>query len=97
MTDSLDRGQQPPSGGERADAAGTGAASAPLCFVVDEEPSIRSFLSLILHGCGIDTQEFANGASFQRTLSFSMSAWTSLSRSNPSLHSASAATSDSSS
>jgi hypothetical protein len=37
-------------------------AGAPLCFVVDEEPSIRHFLSLILHGLGIDTLEFAEGA-----------------------------------
>ena len=31
-------------------------------FVVDDEPSIRHFLSLILHGAGIDTEEFADGA-----------------------------------
>ena len=33
----------------------------PVCFVVDEEGSIRHFLSLILHGAGIDTEEFADG------------------------------------
>ena len=68
MTEGLDRGHQPPGGGERANAGGTAAAPAPTCFVVDEEASIRSFLSLILHGCGIDTQEFANGASFQKAI-----------------------------
>ena len=38
----------------------TGAA--PLCYLVDEDASIRQFLSLILHGSGIDTVEFADGA-----------------------------------
>jgi EAL domain-containing protein (putative c-di-GMP-specific phosphodiesterase class I) len=38
-----------------------GEARAPLCFVVDSDASIRQFLSLVLHGCGIDTQEFAEG------------------------------------
>jgi hypothetical protein len=27
---------------------------APLCYFVDEEPSIRHFLSLVLHGSGVD-------------------------------------------
>jgi len=38
------------------------AGAAPLCYVVDEDASIRHFLSLILHGSGIDTVEFADGA-----------------------------------
>jgi EAL domain-containing protein (putative c-di-GMP-specific phosphodiesterase class I) len=33
----------------------------PLCFVVDADASIRHFLSLILHGAGLDTEEFADG------------------------------------
>jgi hypothetical protein len=37
--------------------------NAPLCYLVDEEPSIRHFLSLVLHGAGIDAMEFAHGAS----------------------------------
>ncbi|HZP69361.1 MAG TPA: EAL domain-containing response regulator [Pseudolabrys sp.] len=41
---------------------------APLCYVVDEEPSIRHFLSLVLHGSGIDTVEFADGASMRKAL-----------------------------
>src|SRR4029077_12011340 len=36
-------------------------ARAPLCFVVDTDASIRHFLSLVLHGSGIDTEEFADG------------------------------------
>jgi EAL domain-containing protein (putative c-di-GMP-specific phosphodiesterase class I) len=33
---------------------------APLCFVIDPDPSIRHFLSLILHGAGIDTEEITD-------------------------------------
>ncbi len=36
-------------------------ARTPLCFVVDSDSSIRHFLSLIMHGAGIDTEEFAEG------------------------------------
>ncbi|HEX3710121.1 MAG TPA: response regulator, partial [Pseudolabrys sp.] len=43
-------------------------ASAPLCYVVDEESSIRHFLSLVLHGSGIDTKEFADGISLRKAI-----------------------------
>lgn len=39
---------------------------APLCYVVDEEPSIRHFLSLILHGAGVDAVEFPDGGSMRK-------------------------------
>ena len=42
------------------------AGAAPLCYVVDEDASIRQFLSLILHGSGIDTVEFADGAALRQ-------------------------------
>jgi len=41
---------------------------APLCYVVDEEPSIRHFLSLVLHGAGLDAVEFADGASMRKAV-----------------------------
>jgi EAL domain-containing protein (putative c-di-GMP-specific phosphodiesterase class I) len=41
---------------------------APLCYVVDEEASIRHFLSLVLHGAGIDTVEFADGAAMRKAI-----------------------------
>ena len=44
--------------------AADAAAPVPVCHVVDDEPSIRHFLSLILHGSGIDTEEFASNAEF---------------------------------
>jgi EAL domain-containing protein (putative c-di-GMP-specific phosphodiesterase class I) len=37
----------------------------PCCFVVDEDTSIRHFLSLVLQGSGIDTVEFASGAAMR--------------------------------
>jgi len=64
MTDVLDR----PAG---AAAASTGAPDSdrtPLCFVLEEEPSIRHFLSLILHGSGVDTEEFADAAAFREAV-----------------------------
>lgn len=48
--------------------ATTGAAHVPLCFLVDEESSIRHFLSLVLHGSGVDTAEFPDGASMRKAI-----------------------------
>lgn len=45
-------------------ASGTERGHVPSCFVVDEDPKIRHFLSLILHGEGVSTEEFSDGASF---------------------------------
>ena len=42
------------------------AGGAPLCYVVDEESSIRHFLSLVLHGSGVDTVEFPDGAAMRK-------------------------------
>jgi hypothetical protein len=42
------------------------AGQTPVCFVVDEDSSIRHFVSLIMQGSGIDTQEFSDGASFRK-------------------------------
>jgi EAL domain-containing protein (putative c-di-GMP-specific phosphodiesterase class I) len=44
------------------------AARTPLCFVIDADASIRHFLSLILHGVGIDTEEFDDGHSVRSAL-----------------------------
>lgn len=43
-------------------------ARTPLCMVVDQDSSIRHFISLIMQGAGVDTQEFADGASFRKAL-----------------------------
>jgi EAL domain-containing protein (putative c-di-GMP-specific phosphodiesterase class I) len=42
---------------------------APLCFVIDADASIRHFLSLVLHGAGIDTEELADGHAVRAALS----------------------------
>lgn len=44
-------------------------ARTPLFFIVDGDSSIRHFLSLILHGTGIDTEEFAEGRELSAALS----------------------------
>ena len=46
----------------------TGEGRAPLCFVIDTDESIRHFLSLILHGAGIDTEEIADGNTLRAAL-----------------------------
>lgn len=51
-----------------ADAPPLSPKDVPLCFVVDEEPSIRHFLSLVLHGSGTDTMEFADGAAMREAI-----------------------------
>ncbi|MBV6487819.1 MAG: EAL domain-containing response regulator [Pseudorhodoplanes sp.] len=40
----------------------------PCCFIVDEDSSIRHFLSLIMQGSGIDSEEFADGASLREAM-----------------------------
>jgi EAL domain-containing protein (putative c-di-GMP-specific phosphodiesterase class I) len=40
-------------------------AGPPLCIVVDSESSTRQFISLILHGLGIDTIQLADGAALR--------------------------------
>jgi EAL domain-containing protein (putative c-di-GMP-specific phosphodiesterase class I) len=51
-----------------ADAPGIapGSGGTPLCLLLDDEPSIRHFLSLILHGSGVDTEEFGEGPAFRQ-------------------------------
>ena len=58
---------QPPSTAAIAPSE-HGTAHTPLCFVIDGDGSIRHFLSLILHGAGIDTEEFADGQGLRRAL-----------------------------
>lgn len=61
MTDGSDDHQQ------QANKDGVPART-PICFVVDEDSSIRRFLSLILHGSGLDTEELTNPEDFQEAL-----------------------------
>lgn len=70
MTEGFDRkGQSDGIAGAPADGDSAGAAArVPVCFVIDEEPSIRHFLSLVLHGAGIDTEEFADGSQIRQAI-----------------------------
>jgi len=57
------------AGGPRAvEAPPFAPDGAPLCYVVDEESSIRHFLSLVLHGSGVDTVEFPDGAAMRKAV-----------------------------
>ncbi len=49
-------------------AAGGNASRTPFCLVIDTDPSIRRFVSLVLHGGGIDTEEFADGGALHAVL-----------------------------
>ncbi|MEI7805883.1 MAG: EAL domain-containing response regulator [Hyphomicrobiales bacterium] len=72
MTEGLDRttaaDDEAPADATGAAAPQDGPAHAPLCFVVDEESSIRHFLSLVLHGSGVDTEEFPDGAALRKAV-----------------------------
>jgi len=52
--------QHIPADGSTRISGHAGEERVPLCFVIDGDASIRHFLSLILHGAGIDTEEFAD-------------------------------------
>ncbi len=41
-------------------------STTPLCLIVDEEKSVRQFISLILHGLGVETVELADGAALRK-------------------------------
>ncbi|MBX9775163.1 MAG: EAL domain-containing response regulator [Xanthobacteraceae bacterium] len=66
MTEGLDRSHRPAPGNDTTPAVG--AASVPLCFILDEAPSTRSFLSLVMHGVGIETEELADPTGFRQAL-----------------------------
>ena len=50
-----------------AEAPPLAPGAAPLCYVVEDDSSIRQFLSLVLHGSGIDTVEFADGTALRKS------------------------------
>ena len=57
------------------DAAALGSeARVPLCFVIDADASVRRFLSLILHGAGLNTEEFAAGESIAAAIGEALAA-----------------------
>ncbi len=61
---------RPPPGGMSTlpDAGEADGARVPVCFVIDDDGAIRHFLSLVLHGAGVDTEEFADGKAFSQAL-----------------------------
>jgi len=61
----------PAAAGGAANAANSRPANArtPLCYVVDCDPSICHFISLIMHGAGVETEEFADGKGLPAAMS----------------------------
>jgi EAL domain-containing protein (putative c-di-GMP-specific phosphodiesterase class I) len=68
MTETPASSSTAPDGTPAVEAPPLAPDGSPLCYVVDEEPSIRHFLSLILHGSGVDTVEFPDGASMRKAI-----------------------------
>lgn len=68
MTEGLHPTTGPSDGGAAARVAPASDRGAPLCYLVNDEPTIRHFLSLVLHGTGIDTEEFADGESLHAAM-----------------------------
>jgi EAL domain-containing protein (putative c-di-GMP-specific phosphodiesterase class I) len=68
MAEALQHAAPSPPAASAAPLAGSKPAGVPLCFLVDDDPSVRHFLSLALHGSGIDTIEFADGAALRAAL-----------------------------
>ncbi|MCF8476446.1 MAG: EAL domain-containing response regulator [Pseudolabrys sp.] len=69
MTETPEKYLSEPGGGAPAiEAPSLAPDTAPLCYVVDEEASIRHFLSLVLHGAGIDTMEFPDGEGLREAI-----------------------------
>src|SRR6476660_7397252 len=52
----------------KVDISGPAARDGALAFIIDDESSIRQFISLILQGNGIDTIEFIDGRSFRESI-----------------------------
>ncbi|HTS42027.1 MAG TPA: EAL domain-containing response regulator [Xanthobacteraceae bacterium] len=63
MTATSDPTAALPPGNE---GVGTAAPRAPLCFIFDADQRIRHFLSLILHGAGVDADEFHDFTDFRK-------------------------------
>jgi EAL domain-containing protein (putative c-di-GMP-specific phosphodiesterase class I) len=66
MTEPAAKSPKPADGTPAVESPPLAPDGTPICYVVDEEPSIRHFLSLVLHGSGVDTVEFADGATMRK-------------------------------
>ena len=68
MTEDFDRGPKEAAANVAESGSPNDDRRPALCFVVDEEPSICHFLSLVLQGSGLDTEEFGDGRMFRLAL-----------------------------
>ncbi len=72
MTEVLQLQRRPaetePDGVLEPEGAALPGSRVPLCFVVDEEATTRHFLSLIMQGAAIDTEEFTDGHALRQAM-----------------------------
>ncbi len=68
MTEPSAKSSTPADGTPAVESPPLAPGGVPICYVVDDEPSIRHFLSLVLHGAGVDTVEFPDGASMRKAI-----------------------------
>jgi EAL domain-containing protein (putative c-di-GMP-specific phosphodiesterase class I)/CheY-like chemotaxis protein len=68
MTKTAEPSPPPTESTAAVEAPPLAPGAVPLCYVVDEEPSLRHFVSLVLHGVGVDTVECADGDALRKAL-----------------------------
>jgi len=68
MTEPAATSSTPAAGTPAVESPPLAPEGTPTCYVLDDEPSIRHFLSLVLHGAGVDTVEFPDGASMRKAI-----------------------------
>ena len=70
MTEKTENSPQPPDGKAAAavEAPPLAPNGVPVCYIVDDKPSIRHFISLVLHGSGVDTVECADGEALRKAI-----------------------------
>jgi CheY-like chemotaxis protein len=68
MAQTAETSPSPPESKAAVEAPPLAPGAVPLCYVVDDEPSLRHFVSLVMHGVGVDTVECADGAAFRNAL-----------------------------
>jgi EAL domain-containing protein (putative c-di-GMP-specific phosphodiesterase class I) len=68
MAKTAETSPSPPESKAAVEAPPLAPGTVPLCYVVDDEPSLRHFVSLVMHGVGVDTVECADGAALRNAL-----------------------------
>jgi len=68
MSKTTEPSAQPSKDTAAVEAPPLAPGATPLCYIADEEPSLRHFLSLVMHGAGVDSVECADAAAFRKAI-----------------------------